>query len=214
MTKWEQKDWIKIILSLWILLVLVAKDIAYAQQEKADRPDPIVSRVIVDVQGIKGDENRWVDLVKNLIFIQEGESFTTKRFQDSLEALKSSKIFKGIHVFEKLIKEDQLELHFQVTPYPQVKDIKIKGAFPLLEQEILNGMQLRTGDGCNPETFSARETAIVQLFKNEGYIAPVVNLDAKEDPADGNVVVDVNIDKGDFFHIRGFEIKGNRAFSK
>jgi outer membrane protein insertion porin family len=214
MTKWEQKDWIKIILSLWILLVLVAKDIAYAQQEKADRPDPIVSRVIVDVQGIKGDENRWVDLVKNLIFIQEGESFTTKRFQDSLEALKSSKIFKGIHVFEKLIKEDQLELHFQVTPYPQVKDIKIKGAFPLLEREILNGMQLRTGDGCNPETFSARETAIVQLFKNEGYIAPVVNLDAKEDPADGNVVVDVNIDKGDFFHIRGFEIKGNRAFSK
>ncbi|MGB2690431.1 MAG: POTRA domain-containing protein, partial [Desulfobacterales bacterium] len=155
-----------------------------------------------------------VDLVKNLIFIQEGESFSTKRFQDSLEALKSSKIFKGIHVFEKTVKEDQLELHFQVTPYPQVKDIKIKGAFPLLEREILNAMQLRTGDGCNPETFSARETALVQLFKNEGYIAPVVNLDAKEDPADGNVVVDVNIDKGDFFHIRGFEIKGNRAFSK
>ena len=184
------------------------------KRRKQIRPDLIVSRVIVDVQGIKGDVSRWVDLVKNLIFIQEGESFSTKRFQDSLEALKSSKMFKGIHVFEKLITEDQLELHFQVTPYPRVKDIKINGAFPLLEREILNTMLLRTGDRYNPETFSAKEIALVQLFKNEGYIAPVVNLDAKEDPADGNVVVDVNIDKGDFFHIRGFEIKGNRAFSK
>ena len=214
MTKWEQKDWIKIVLLLWILLVGIAKDAAHAQKEKADEPVPIVSRVIVDVQGIKGDAGRWVDLVKNLIFIQEGEPFSTKRFQDSLEALKSSNILKAIHVFEKTVKEDQLELHFQVTPYARVKDIKISGAFPLLEREILNAMQLRPGDGYNPETFSTRETAIVQLFKNEGYIAPVVHLNATEDPTDGNVVVYVNIDKGDFFHIRRFEIKGNRTFSK
>jgi outer membrane protein insertion porin family len=214
MTKQKQKDWIKITVLLWILLVGIAKDAAFAQKERIDQPGPVVSRIIVDVQGIKGDVSRWVDLVKNLIFIREGEPFSTKRFQDSLEALKSSKIFKAIHVFEKTVKEDQLELHFQVTPYHRVKDIKISGGFPLLEREILNAMQLRPGDEYNPETFSAKEAAIVQLFKKEGYIAPVVNLDAKEDPADGNVVVDVNIDKGDFFHIRGFEIKGNRAFSK
>jgi outer membrane protein insertion porin family len=214
MTKPKQKDWIKITVLLWILMMPIAKDAVYAQQEKADEPGPIVSRVIVDVQGIKGDVSRWVDLVKNLIFIQEGEPFSTKRFQDSLEALKSSKIFKAIHVFEKSVKEDQLVLHFQVTPYPRVKDIKISGGFPLLEREILNAMQLRPGDEYNSETFSPKEAAIVQLFKKEGYIAPIVDLDAKEDPADGNVVVYINIDKGDFFHIRRFEVKGTRAFSK
>ena len=195
-------------------MMSVDQDVAHARKEKADEPGPIVSRVIVDVQGIKGDVGRWVDLVKNLIFIQEGEPFSTKRFQDSLEALKSSKIFKAIHAFEKSVKEDQLILHFQVTPYPRVKDIKIRGAFPLLEREILNAMQLSPGNEYNPETFSAKEAAIVQLFKKEGYIAPIVNLGATEDPADGNVVVYVNIDKGDFFHIRRFEIKGNRSFSK
>lgn len=192
----------------------IAKNTAYAQKEKSDRPDPIVSQVIVDVQGINGDVSRWVDLVKNLIFIQEGEPFSTKRFQDSLEALKSSKIFKAIHVFEKSVKEDRLALHFQVTPYSRVKDVKISGGFPLLEREIINAMQLRTGDAYDPDAFPAKEGAIVQLFKNEGYIAPVVNLDAKEDPADGNMVIFVNIDKGDFFHIRRFEIQGSRAFSK
>ena len=182
-------------------MMSVDQDVAHARKEKADEPGPIVSRVIVDVQGIKGDVGRWVDLVKNLIFIQEGEPFSTKRFQDSLEALKSSKIFKAIHAFEKSVKEDQLILHFQVTPYPRVKDIKIRGAFPLLEREILNAMQLSPGNEYNPETFSAKEAAIVQLFKKEGYIAPIVNLGATEDPADGNVVVYVNIDKGNFFHI-------------
>ena len=214
MTKWKQKDWIKITLWLWILMMCIAKNTAYAQKEKSDRPDPIVSQVVVDVQGINGDVSRWVDLVKNLIFIQEGEPFSTKRFQDSLEALKSSKIFKAIHVFETSVKEGQLALHFQVTPYSRVKDVKISGGFPLLEREIINAMQLRTGDAYDPDAFPAKEGAIVQLFKNEGYIAPVVNLDAKEDPADGNMVIFVNIDKGDFFHIRRFEIQGSRAFSK
>ena len=199
MTKWKQKDWIKITLWLWILMMCIAKNTAYAQKEKSDRPDPIVSQVVVDVQGINGDVSRWVYLAKNLIFIQEGEPFSTKRFQDSLEALKSSKIFKAIHVFETSVKEGQLALHFQVTPYSRVKDVKISGGFPLLEREIINAMQLRTGDAYDPDAFPAKEGAIVQLFKNEGYIAPVVNLGAKEDPADGNMVIFVNIDKGDFF---------------
>jgi len=128
--------------------------------------------------------------------------------------LKSSKLFKAIHITEKSAKEDQLELHFQVTPHPRVKDIKISGAFPLLEREIINAMQLRVGDAYDPDVFSAKEGAIVQLLKKEGYIAPIVKLNAKDDPSDGNTIILVNIDKGDFFHIRRFEIKGNRAFSK
>ncbi len=214
MTQLGLKYRIKIAVLLGILLVAIAKDVAFAQKKKIDQPGPVVSRVIVDVQGIKRDVSRWVELVKKLIFIEEGKPFSTKRFQDSLEALKSSNIFKTIHVSESDPGEKQFSLRFQVTPYPRVKDIKISGAFPLLEREILNAMQLRPGDAYNPEKFNAKEAAIIQLFKNEGYIAPIVNLDATEDPVDGNVVVYVHIDKGDFFHIRRLEIIGNRAFSQ
>jgi outer membrane protein insertion porin family len=109
--------------------------------------------------------------------------------------------------------EKQFTLGFQVTPYPRIKDIKISGAFPLLEREILNAMQLYPGDVYHPKTFSGKKAVIAEVFKNEGYIAPVVNLDAAEDPTDENFVVYVTIDKGNFFHIRRFEITGNRAFS-
>ena len=199
---------------MWILMWSVAKNVAYAQQEKPDGPGPMVSQIIVDVQGIKGDASPWVEVVKHLIFIRRGEPFSTSRFKDSLEALKSSKIFKAIHVFETSNKNKQLVLHFQVTPYPRVKDIRISGEFPLLEKEILIAMQLRPGDGYHPETFAAKKAALVRLFKDEGYISPRVELGVKEDPVDGNVTVYVDIDKGDFFHVRRFDIKGNRAFSK
>ncbi len=214
MAKRNQKDWIKITVFLWILLAGMAKGGAFAQKEGIDQPGPVVSNIAVDVRGIKGDASRWVHLVKKLIFIEEGEPFSTKRFQDSIEVLKSSNIFKSIHVSESDPREKHFSLRFHVTPYARVKDIKINGGFPLLEREILNAMQLRPGGAYNPETLSDKKAAIAQLFKNEGFIAPVVHLAAKEDPADGNVVVYVNIDRGDFFHVRHFEIKGNRAFSQ
>ena len=103
-------------------MMAIAKETTYAKEETTDRP--IVSQVIVDVQGIKGDVDPWVDLVKKLIFIQEGEPFSTKRFQGSLEALKASKIFRAIHVSESEQGEERLILRFQVTPFPRVKDIK------------------------------------------------------------------------------------------
>jgi outer membrane protein insertion porin family len=214
MARRRAKDRINIILFLWILIIPVAENPAYAQMKKTIGSHPIVSQIFVKVQGIKGDASPWVDVVKGLIFIHQGESFSTKRFRDSLEALKSSKLFKTIHVSETTTKDNQLALHFKVTPYPRVKDIEISGEFPLLEKEILNTMQLHPGDGYHPETLSAKEAAIIRLFKDEGFIAPVVHFKVKKDPADGNVTVHLDIDKGDFFHVRRFDIKGNRAFSK
>ena len=213
MTQRTQINRIKITAWMWILVVCFAGNAASFQKQKTDEPGPMVSKIVVDVQGMKGDVTPWADLAKNLIFIEEGTLFSTKRFEDSLEALKSSNIFKAINVSESEQGAERLILRFQVTPYPRVKDIKVSGGFPLLEREILNAMQLRPGDIYDPEKFSGKTDGIVRLFKKEGYIAPVVDLKAAEDSADGNFVVYIHIDKGDFFHIRRFEIKGNRAFS-
>ena len=203
----------RIIAWMWILLVCFAGNAQSVQKERIDETGPMVSKIVVDVQGIRGDVSPWADLVKNLIFIEEKAPFSTKRFQDSLELLKSSNIFKTIHVSESDPGGEQLILRFQVTPYPRVKDIKISGGFPLLEREIIDAIQLRPGDRYDPEKFSGKGDALVRLLKKRGYIAPVVDFEAVEDSEDGNFVVYLRIDKGDFFHIRRFEIKGNRAFS-
>ena len=214
MTRFQPQGRINIIVFLCISMILFTRYPADAQKEKPNERGPMVSKIVIDVQGIKGDVSPWVDVVNHLIFIRRGEPFSAKRFQDSLEALKSSKIFKAIHVFESSEKDGQLVLHFQVAPYPRIKDIQIDGEFPLLEREILSVMQLHPGDGYRPEKFPAKKAAVTRLFKDDGYIDPMVELQVQEDPADGNVTVHVDIDKGNFFHVRRFDINGNRAFSK
>ena len=89
MTKSKHKDWITVTVLFWILIVSIARNGAQAQEEKVDEARPLVSRIVIDVQGIGGDVDRWVELVKTLIFFQEGDPFSTKRFQDSIETLKS-----------------------------------------------------------------------------------------------------------------------------
>lgn len=207
------KGWMKSAEGLLIIVICIALNTAHAYDGLVMGNEPVVTRIIVDVRGVKGDAAPWVDLVKHLIFVQEKEPFSVKRFQDSIRALKSSRLFKAVETSQEKQEGKKITLRFEVTPYPLIEDIKISGAFPLLEREVLNTLQLYTGNGYHPETFPDKKAALVSLFKREGYIAPKVSLTAAENPRDGNVVVFVSIDKGSFFHIRRFEIKGNRAFS-
>ena len=214
MTKYNGKNWIKKIVVLWMIMAGFAQAPAYAQSKTIEAPgSPMVSRIMIHVRGIKGDPGPWVDRVKALMFIREKEPFSPKRLRDSLDALTSSNLFKAIHVFESDQTEDQLTLNFQVTPSPRIKEIKISGAFPLLKREVLNAMQLVPGNVYQPETFFAKQAVITEIFKNQGYIAPNVELKALEDPSDGTVVGVVTIHKSGFFHIRDVNITGNRAFS-
>lgn len=204
--------WVIFLASMVVLMGLPMGDTADAL-EKNRANEPMISRIVIDVKGIHQDTGRWIHTVRNLIYIHEGEPFSAKKFQDSISALKASNIFKTIHVSETTDKEKQLILHFQVTPYPRVKDIRIYGGFPLLEREILNAMYLHPGRIYRPEKFPENAAGIVQLFKEDGYIAPDVELTAEKDTSGENYVVRVHIRKGDFFHTRRVHISGNRAFS-
>ena len=208
---WHRKGWITIAVFLGIIARSSVIDPVYAQYEK-ETAEPIVSRIIIDVQGIPGDASQWESLARNLIFLQEGHVFSAKRFQDSLDALKASHLFKAIAVPDPDWGEKKITLQFKVTPFGRVKDIKIHGAFPLMEREILNAMQLYPGDAYLAEKLPAKGAALTRLFKKEGYIAPVVKITAEEDSIDGNFVVYVNINKGNFFRIKRGIATGCNSF--
>lgn len=213
MVKRVREGWPAMILMFWLVMAQSVGVKAESQKIKENN-ELTISHMVIDVRGIKGDGNRWRNRVEKLIFLEPDEPFSEKKLQDSLQALKSSDLFKTIHVSENVNEQGRLTLYFNVTPYPRIKDIKIYGAFPLLEREILNAMQLRSGDAHRPERLSDRADAIVRLYKKEGFIDPKVHLTAQEDLSDGDFVISVHIDKGDFFQVRRIDLSGNRAFSK
>jgi len=180
--------------------------------EAASVAAPIVSSIVIKLGDVPDRESNWLAMAKSLIFLREGEPFSETRLQESMEALKVSKKFGEIHVDSREDKEG-VSLQFQLTPFRLVKDIKIDGKYPLFEREILKAMTIYTGDVFIQDELPEEAALITELFRREGFIAPKVEVTAREDPGDGHFIVHVDIEKGVYYELEKLEIRGNRAFS-
>jgi len=180
--------------------------------EAASVAAPIVSSVLLEVRDVAGRETEWLAMARSLIFLREGEPFSETRLQESIEALKVSKKFGEIHVDSKK-EEGGISLQFQLTPFRLIKDIKIDGKYPLFEREILNAMTIYTGDVFIQDELPKQAALIAEVFQREGFIAPKVEVTAREDPEDGHFIISVDIEKGAYYKLGRLDISGNRAFS-
>jgi outer membrane protein insertion porin family len=213
-TKIFQTSLLSVRLLSFFLATLVLGHAASGEQEAdtASVSAPIVSSILVDVRDVAGRETDWLAMAQSLIFLREGEPFSEARLQESIEALKVSGKFGEIHVDSK--KEDKgISLQFQLTPFRLIKEIKIHGKYPLFEREILNAMTIYTGDVFIEGELPKQAALVAEVFQQEGFIAPKVEVAAREDPEDGHFIIRVDIEKGAYYKLGRLEISGNRAFS-
>ena len=186
---------------------------AAAGAQSPSKPSPIIDKMRIDIEGGVKDAARWENIARHLIVLKEGDRFSGKGLSRSIEALKQSNLFKAIDIPDPDFSARTFTLVFRLTPYPRIKNIVINGGFPLLEKEIKNVMSFAAGDAYKPDALDKQTDYIKELFQEEGYIDPEVKIEGKKDPADGNYVVKVIIDPGDFYGIRTVDIRGNQTFS-
>jgi outer membrane protein insertion porin family len=151
-------------------------------------------------------------MTKSLIFFQEGDRFTPEQLQASIEALKQCNRFRKIDVDSREEKEG-ITLLFRLVPFRLIKDIKIDGAFPLFEREVLNVMTVYVGDAFVEEDLPQQATLIANLFRKQGFVAPKINVTGTPDPEDGHFTIHIRIEKGPYYKLEQLEIRENRAVS-
>ncbi|MCP4687571.1 MAG: hypothetical protein GY859_05935, partial [Desulfobacterales bacterium] len=178
--------------------------------------NPVVSRIIIELKEAPGEgpgeAGKWVELARGMIFLREGEPFSDQRFKASLDALKESGVFREIHVPDPEWGEKEIVMRFHLTPFPRIENIRISGAFPILEREVLNAMTLHVGGAYREKSLPDQEAAIERIFINEGYVAPRVTVSPGADAGDGHLTLNVKIDKGAYYRVKKVEIKGGRSF--
>ncbi len=139
--------------------------------------EPVVSKIIVEIQDAAGDESRWTEIAENLIFLKEGEPFSAQKLQESLEALKLCRKFQTSRKFQTINADSDdgkyaVKLFFRLKPFRQIKDIQIISASPLFERDILNVMTFYIGDAFVGDQLQKQAELIENIFKEEGFIRP------------------------------------------
>jgi outer membrane protein insertion porin family len=142
------------------------------------------------------------------IFLKEGEPFSEKKLNETLDALKQTKTFRDITV-DKHNRNNGIGLIFQMTACDVIKDINVSGAFPLFERDVLNVMTVSPGHIWFPEQAEKQASRIKHLFKREGFLNTKVLVSAKKDSSDGYFIVNVSIETGQCDRLTHLDISGN-----
>jgi outer membrane protein insertion porin family len=193
-----------------ILVAVLLVSICTKRTFSHEGPSPLIAAVKIDVFGApKKEAAVFIDLATHLILLKKGDAFTPQKLNQSIDGLKQSNLFQSIHADVK--EEDHaLILMFQLTPFGRLKKIRVSGAAPLFEKEILDAMSIKTGDVFNAGQLPKQEERIRERIRSQGFIQPKVSVMAQKDPKDGHYRLHVTVENGQYFRITRFKIDGNR----
>ena len=210
----KQKHILQAAICLFIIILIIP---GYIQaQEELIKPmdsEPVVKKIDIIIQDSLQKSQYLTELAQNLITICAGDRFSGKKLETSIELLKQSGLFQSIEVPDPVWNKEEISLIFKLTPFKRIKDIKISGAFPLFEREILNAMTMYAGDVFVVEKLTEQEAIISRIFINEGYLEPQIMVSSEQDKNSNDFNIIININKGNFYKIKNLEINGNKAFS-
>lgn len=204
-------------LSLFLTLLLgtslLMSSLAVAE-EPSNLSEPLFIRdVVINLPAEAPRPDYYQALARDVIFFQAGDFFSPQRLHDSLEALRISRKFEHINV-ESLTVGNEMVLVFELTPFHFIRNIRIRGTYPLFERDVLDAMSVFTGDAFLAREMPLQSDAIVALYRKEGYIDPQVRIQYDRDPATGQVDLQVQINKGPYYTLNRLTIEGLQFFSE
>ncbi len=200
-----------VVAAVWTCLTTAA--LADAQKTETSRqPSPIVRDIAIEIAGDPSREAGLYEMAENLIFLKKNEPFSQQLLLDSIGALELSKKFSDIHVDSEDV-AGGIVVEFSLTPFRHVKRLDISGENPIFEQKIISQMTFYTGDAFVQSDLEEQRKLIRNLFLEEGFIDPKVDVRAEIDPEDGNAVVCIDIDPDAYLSLEDLRFSGNRGVS-
>lgn len=183
-------------------------DPSVAQTAKSRTP---LAGIDISIDKTAEQPDNWHQMAKTLIRVREHEPLDINRLNASVNALVLCRRFIVIEV-AVIQKPGGPFLLFKLTPARLIKGIRLSGYYPFFEQDILNLLTIHPGMAFMKEDLVEQKALVENEFKKVGYIDPVVTIQAKTDPADGNYLVNVKILKGPYQRVETIAFKGNTSF--
>ena len=172
----------------------------------------LISGVDIAIENPPPYGTAWQAMAADLIHLKRGDRFSSEALAVSLENLALSKQFTNIHADSEQ-SPDGMRLIFELTPSPLIKNIIIKGRYPLFERDITTALGIYVGGPYAERQRAEQASIIADLYRKQGFAAPKVAVSADRDVEDGYMVVSIEIDRGASLKLRSLNIEGNEAYS-
>ena len=151
-------------------------------------------------------------LAYDMLSLNYNDSFSVELYEQSLAKLRASDRYE--QVSGQVVQVDGgVELFFELKPNLVLKDISIKGCYPLFKDEVTKASGLNIGEPINAELLKGYEDQIRSLYVREGFIAPQVSSILKPDNAHGTATLAISIAPGDCYRLKSLRVSGNRHLS-
>ncbi|MDR1523624.1 MAG: outer membrane protein assembly factor BamA, partial [Tannerella sp.] len=123
-------------------------------------------------------------------------------------------LFSDIKILASKIEEDKVWLEIRLRPRPRISEISYNGVKKGERTDLESRLNLRKGHQITPHVIDRAKILIKKYFDDKGF--KNVDVDVVEKPApgkDGEVIVDVNIDKNEKTKIQKIYFDGNEMLT-
>ena len=174
---------------------------------------PIVKSIKIQILG--GEPARRAKLQKmayKMIRLKQGEYFSEINLLASIELLKQTNQFSQIEVPDQDWDAAFTDIVFRLTPTTLIRDIKVKGSFPVFKEDVINVTDYTVGHAFNKNSLEKNIQSIEALYKKKGYIDSIVKI-LPEQTGELELAILISIEKKEFLKINKIEFHGNKSFS-
>ena len=123
-------------------------------------------------------------------------------------------LFSDVKILASKIEDDQIWLEIQLKQRPRISEVHYSGIKKSEREDLEARLGLKKGYQITPNVMDRTETVIKRFFDDKGFKNVKVDIQQKDDPAnEGEVIVNINIDKNQKTKIHRIYFEGNEKLS-
>ncbi len=157
-------------------------------------------------------QEKLLSMAQRMIQVKKGEPLSSQALADTIELLKQTNQFSNIDVPDPQPVNDTIDINFILTPAQQIREIIVKGAFPVFKDDVIDETDFVVGKSYHPTTLEKNILAIKELLVKNGYTDPDVKINL-EPVDDLELSILIQIEKEAPLKVNHIKFSGNNRFS-
>lgn len=185
----------------FLVLIILCNIILFSGVTMAENEPLEQNLQFITAVAFEGNKRVSDEEIRSLISTEAGELLDEEKLKNDMQKLYDTGYFQDVKIsFE--VYNAGLKAIFELSEYPIVKDIIIKGNESYSDQELMKELKLVKGEILNHNAILESRKAIERLYQEAGYVLAVF----KDIDIDDNGVVTFEINEG---YLNELIIEGN-----